>query len=661
MPSAVCVRGVMVTLIIAFLLVPAIAWSAIITVRSARDEVNVDGDCSLREAILSANQDQSFDDCEAGSGADIIEFAPREVPRLFVLNRPGINNDSSTVGDLDITADLTIRGLGENETIIQLGAGRDMVERAIDIAPAGQVITVVLADLTITVADSIRAQGNHGFGIRNMPGGTLRLERVTVRDLQSDDVVDGAVLNSGSLTLDQSSVINNTGGEAGLLNIGTLDLIRSRIQDNIGQLSGGILNRGQLTVDTSIISSNRAPGGDGGGIYNEDLSVIRSSTLFDNRANRGGAIFNLGVMLIENSTLSGNLSQGAGGIDNQRVMTIRNSTITNNEGDIAAGGIQSDGVLQLSHTIVAGNTASAALAMDCSGISGITSLGHNLVGTDCPATQISDRVISGALVPTIVLGPLQDNGGPTATHAPLAGSPAIDAGAITCPPPAVDQRGAPRPSDGNADGVLACDIGAVEVPPIASSLQTVQVSGRANVASAGLGIATITGCGEGDPGDLPPFIPIPVGATAVQLTAVGDVILTDIAGPTSPDGQIVPITTYMGPDGIGLLTSARRGFLAGLFAPDTPPALPAPPALNMAGQEDLQAMVTSPPLQPYNLFYIGDGLNAAGQTLVVQIPLGATRLFFGVVDACDGETGIGAYNDNSGFWTVDAEFLFNAP
>lgn len=390
--------------------------------------------------------------------------------------------------------------------------------------------------------------------------------------------------------------------------------------------------------------------------------MIRASTLFDNRANRGGGLFNLDVMLLENSTLSGNTSQGAGGIDNQRVLTIRNSTITNNDGDMAAGGIQSDGVVQLSHTIVAGNTATAALTMDCS-LSGITSLGHNLVGvgTGCPNTDMGDRLISGSLVPAAVLGPLQNNGGVTDTHALLPGSPAIDAGTAACPPIAVDQRGAPRPSDGNADGLSVCDIGAVEAPPIPANLQTVLVSGRANIASAGLDSAIVTGCSEDDPGHLPPYIPIPVGATDVRLMAMGDIVLSDLAIPTGPDGQIVVGTTYTGPDGIGPLTAERRGFLAGIFAPDTPPALPAPPAISVAGQEDMQDVIASPPLQPYNLFYIGDGLNAAGTTLMVQIPLGATRLFFGVVDACDGDPRIGAYGDNSGSWTVDAEFVFGTP
>ena len=59
------------------------------------------------------------------------------------------------------------------------------------------------------------------------------------------------------------------------------------------------------------------------------------------------------------------------------------------------------------------------------------------------------------------LGPLQDNGGPTGTHAPAASSPAIDAGCnAACP--AFDQRGAARPADGNGIGGATCDIGAYE-------------------------------------------------------------------------------------------------------------------------------------------------------------------------------------------------------
>src|SRR5207248_2510224 len=55
--------------------------------------------------------------------------------------------------------------------------------------------------------------------------------------------------------------------------------------------------------------------------------------------------------------------------------------------------------------------------------------------------------------------PLQDNGGPTLTHALLTNSPAIDAGVTNDVPPS-DQRGFPRPALGK--GGLRADIGAYE-------------------------------------------------------------------------------------------------------------------------------------------------------------------------------------------------------
>jgi hypothetical protein len=82
----------------------------------------------------------------------------------------------------------------------------------------------------------------------------------------------------------------------------------------------------------------------------------------------------------------------------------------------------------------------------------LDSLGHNLTDDDsCGLTAPSDLVVADAM-----LGPLADNGGPTETHALLAGSPAIDAGSPDCPPPATDQRGVLRPQG------AACDIGAFE-------------------------------------------------------------------------------------------------------------------------------------------------------------------------------------------------------
>ena len=107
--------------------------------------------------------------------------------------------------------------------------------------------------------------------------------------------------------------------------------------------------------------------------------------------------------------------------------------------------------MELKNTIVANN-----LPVDCA-VTAITSNDHNLDsdGT-CYLGQPHDLPNADPR-----LGPLQDNGGPTFTHALLFGSPAIDAGDdLVCP--ATDQRGEPRPQDGDGDGTYACDIRAFE-------------------------------------------------------------------------------------------------------------------------------------------------------------------------------------------------------
>jgi hypothetical protein len=166
----------------------------------------------------------------------------------------------------------------------------------------------------------------------------------------------------------------------------------------------------------------------------------------------GGGIANSGAatLLSVNSTVSGNTSNSGSGIFNGAGSTVEliNTTIAFNESDGCCSGIHNDGDVDdvtLVNTLLAGNTPE-----DCTG--DVTSLGNNLDSDgSCGVTTGNAN-----------LGALGGNGGPTFTHALLAGSAAINAASnaiCTADSAPFDQRGSgfDRISDG------ACDIGAFEV------------------------------------------------------------------------------------------------------------------------------------------------------------------------------------------------------
>ena len=152
-----------------------------------------------------------------------------------------------------------------------------------------------------------------------------------------------------------------------------------------------------------------------------------------------------------------------GGIWNGGTLTVLHSTIAGNSAwDLGGGGIMAEaGTLNLGHTIVAGNGAYLDHGPDISKT--VNSLGYNLISNTSGLTltgSTTGNLLNGAAAP-LNLGPLQDNGGPTATMALLPGSVAINAGnPAFSPPPAYDQRG---PGFARVlNGII--DLGAFEAP-----------------------------------------------------------------------------------------------------------------------------------------------------------------------------------------------------
>ncbi len=280
------------------------------------------------------------------------------------------------------------------------------------------------------------------------------------------------------MTIANSLITGNNGGDGGGLynNDGTTTITDSTITDNTARSQGGGLynDTGTLTVINSTVSGNRA-GQEGGGLY-----IFGSAT----------------VTNIVNSTISGNVagSEGGGIYQDRGTLTITNSTITGNTATTSGGGLylynDSPGaVATIVNSIISGNTAvedgneifrvNGTITADAYNVFGDNSQtnadafdGFTPGGSDLTAT--SDGTNPTALA-AILDTTLADNGGPTETHALVAGSPAIDfaptAACAADPVFGTDQRGEPRsidiPGEGNDGGPNLCDSGAyeVQIPP----------------------------------------------------------------------------------------------------------------------------------------------------------------------------------------------------
>lgn len=367
------------------------------------------GTGSLRQAILDAN---------ANPGDDTITFVHALSGQKILL----------TSGQLSVNDSVTILGPGANQLSID-GNGNS---RVFYLSPG---LTNLIAGVTIT----------NGYGI--FAGG-------------------GIFVDHGFLTVSNVALTGN---------YAILD-------------GGGTFNYGAtITLQNCTLSGNSA-GSYGGGIFNTVVDREVRALLYGIRAGNSTDSSDVGMdgdgsatatLTLQNCTLSGNSARSGGGIynyseqDGSATLTLWNSTFNGNSAKPGPGGgiynIYESGVggsatLIITHTLFA-KGASGANYFDSSG--SITNLGYNLSDDDSTTNFFASNVGD------LKLGPLTNNGGSTLTHAPLPGSPAINAGNPSfVPPPFYDQRGRgfPRISEGRIDiGALELQAGpfpAVLVNPV---------------------------------------------------------------------------------------------------------------------------------------------------------------------------------------------------
>lgn len=303
--------------------------------------------------------------------------------------------------------------------------------------------------------------------------------------------ISGSVIAHNFAGCDSATQLCHAAFGGGMRVSGALEISTSAIYDNTAEAQGSLQDAtangagcysvyGDIHIAGSTISDNHLRGNAverrGGGLFtaggfapDEDV-VIASSTIDGNSADKGGGLFDkAGKLNIIDSTISGNSADTAGGAIyalgsayGAHAWKISSSTVTVNSANSGGGIVDNHdpdlGPTEFQSSIVAENinnlTGTTYDADVASVYSGATIAGANNLIVAADGIALPPDTIDAAPL----LGPLQNNGGPTRTHALLDGSPAIDAGNNAANLD-FDQRG-----EGfvRIDGVSA-DIGAFEV------------------------------------------------------------------------------------------------------------------------------------------------------------------------------------------------------
>ena len=400
----------------------------VLTVNSLSDAAPVPGDLTLRQAVSAADGMAPLSSLPA---AQVSVGSPYFYDIQF-----------SVTGTIALTAALP--AVGGNGGVVLQGPGASALTIQGDRQPDA-ILTVAPGGALTVSGVTLDGGRNYNSGIAVGPAGSLAVTDAIIQNAYTSGNGGGIANVGGAVSVAGTRFLSDIAGAgAGIANLGGSLSVSQSTFDNCYAIStdgGGILNwagpaagGGGLTV-TACTFSNDFATNLGGGIALDagSRATVVDSTFANGQASDGGAIslqiaryntvYSVGLALTA-STVAGNTAFTGGGIYVEPNAGILTFTAT------------------LGNTIVAGNTGGdVSGALDPAG-------DHNLIGNGAGMTGLTDgangnHVGTAATPIDPMLGPLQDNGGPTFTKALLPGSPAIDVGANPGNL-ATDQRGFPR-------------------------------------------------------------------------------------------------------------------------------------------------------------------------------------------------------------------------
>jgi CSLREA domain-containing protein len=461
------------------LIAPVVARAATIAVTTTADAAHATTGCSLRDAIgVATVLSWSAPGCTVkGSGAVTVRLTAGTY-RLTIASAPG---DDATSGDLDVSGGtVSIVGAGASATIVDASA---LGDRILHVHVGA---SVTLDALTLRGG---RASDGVSSNAPNVPGGP--------------GADGGGVLDEGSLTVVDATFSDNRAGNGGAAASGF-----GASAGGNGGSGGAVFASGSLVLERVTLDHNAAGDGAGGGSDGSNAPTFPVPGGRGGPGGSGGAIASAGPLTVRASTLTANHagSGGRGGDGGSATPLLPTTGAAGGDGGAGGtgGALLATGVATLGSDTIAANAAGSggsggpggsgfgslgpgppgAYGADgpTGGVAGLAANPVTLVATilagnaggncDLVASDTShhdvrwgDSSCAGPFAETDpLLGPLADNGGPTWTMMPAAGSLVADIVPATTCRGTTDQRGVPRPFP--TDG--PCDVGAVEAVPAPS-------------------------------------------------------------------------------------------------------------------------------------------------------------------------------------------------
>ena len=471
---------------------------------------------------IAIGQDLTID----GTKAPNLTISGNNQTRIFHIDSASVNPTDVTITNLNLSNSYTNDIGGAIKTEHQTNLTIDNVQFTNNVADngGGAIFSAFEGNLTVNNSnfDSNQAiAGNNERGAGAIAFRGPNNLTVTNSNFTNNQGINGAAINSlnGKLTIDNSTFINNDTtaatyddgnpnpflrGHGGAIytdrastnsdaTSGEIIITNSRFDGNTGRGEGGAAylytgTQDSVSIENTVFSNNEilplpngGNNGNGGAVVqltngiNQGFTVANSSFVNNTAASQGGGLWMMGANTsIENSTFSGNRAEALTTSGNGGAMAlygpteIVNSTIANNYAGWVGGAIAANSdPVTVKNTIFDNNTADNGTnnwGIQQHTNRELTDGGNNLQYPAKLTNNFNDYNATASItIADPQLGSLTEIDG-VPVHELMVGSPAIDGGTSTGAP-SIDQLGQARPVDGDHNGSLLFDIGALEFVP----------------------------------------------------------------------------------------------------------------------------------------------------------------------------------------------------